>query len=554
MEGVVRWPEEFEERYRRCGYWEDVPLGTRFDQWVARFGDRVAIAYQGKEVSYSQMGERVTRLARHLAEIGLKPYDRAVMQMFNVPELVYTFYACLKIGVIPICTLPTHRWAEIGYLAKATSARLHVIPGGEVKGFDYDEFARQMSRETPSLEHILTLDESKLPGAASVRRIVNEDSDLEAAEDVLASLSPDPSEPAIFQLSGGTTGTPKIIPRTHNDYYYNAKCVAEAYGLGENDRLLIPMPLMHNGPIINVLLPAHLLGACCVLTKSYAPESIMRAISLHRVTDMGAAVVLLHRLLEVPPDVRAKYDLSSMKQFWWSGNLNSEDQEKLHEMFHGADIGQNYGMAEGLICLTRKSDPPEAKKHTVGRPVSEADEVRLVDVNTGEEAALNEAGELWCRGPYTIRGYYNSAERNMEAFSPDGYYKTGDLLKKDEQGNYIWVGRIKDCISRGGEKINAEEVELCISGYPQVKEVAIVAMPDRSLEERVCAFVVPQPGETVTLESLNDFLLNQVGIAGFKAPERLELIDELPLTKVGKPDKKYLREVITETLKAEGKA
>lgn len=550
MEGVVRWPEEFEERYRHLDYWEDVTLGERFDQWVTRYSGRAALAYQGRDISFQEMGRKVNLLARHMVNMGIERYDRIIMQLFNSPELIYVFYACLKIGAIPIGTLPTHRSAEIGFLARETEARVQVIPGGEVNGFDYDDFADQMRKEAPSLQYILTMGAATLPGMASIPQILEDDSEPESEHDALAGLHPDPAEPAVFQLSGGTTGTPKIIPRTHNDYFYNAKCVALAMQFDETDRVLIPMPLMHNGPIINGLLSCHLVGACCALTMSFAPESILQAISENQATYVGSAVVLMHRMLEVPLQVREKYDLRSVKLIWWSGNIDADDQMKLKAMFHDCDIGQNYGMAEGLICVTRNSDSIETKMHTVGRPVSEADEVRLVDVNKGSEAAVGEIGELWCRGPYTIRGYYKAPERNKEAFSADGYYKTGDLLRKAANGNYAWVGRIKDCISRGGEKINAEEVELCISGFPKVKTVAVVAMPDKAMEERVCAFVVAHPGETMDLEEINNYLLNEVGIAKFKVPERLELVEELPLTKVGKADKRLLRELIARKLQA----
>jgi len=201
---------------------------------------------------------------------------------------------------------------------------------------------------------------------------------------------------------------------------------------------------------------------------------------------------------------------------------------------------------------TRMSDPLEIKLRTQGRPVSEADEVRAVDVNTGDDVPVGEIGECWTRGPYTVRGYYKAKERNLEAFTPDGFYKTGDLIRKDLNGNVTIVGRVKDCISRGAEKINAEEVETHVEQFPKVKAVAVVAMPDKVMGERACAFVVPQPGETFSLEDLCTFLLKDRKIAKFKLPERLEFVEELPVTKVGKYEKKSLREKIVEMLKAEG--
>ena len=163
-----------------------------------------------------------------------------------------------------------------------------------------------------------------------------------------------------------------------------------------------------------------------------------------------------------------------------------------------------------------------------------------------------EKGEMVCRGPYTIRGYYRAPDRNEEAFTPDGYYRSGDLATLDEKGNMTWSGRIKDCIDRGGEKVNAEEVEGHIVEFPKVDQVAVVGMPDKVLGERICVFVVAQAGQTFELDELQEFLLTERQIAKFKLPERLEFIDELSVTKVGKFEKKSLRERIAKTLEEEG--
>jgi len=210
-------------------------------------------------------------------------------------------------------------------------------------------------------------------------------------------------------------------------------------------------------------------------------------------------------------------------------------------------------MAEGLICWSRWSDPPDIRHGTDGRPVSEADEVKVVDPETHEAVAPGQIGECWCRGPYTIRGYYKAPERNKEAFISDGYYRTGDLVILDSNGNITWRGRIKDCIDRGGEKINAEEVENCILKFSKVDSVAVVGMPDKEYGERICAFIVSKPDVNFTLEELQDFLIEEMHIARFKVPERLEFIDELPITKIGKYEKKSLREMVTNKLKSEGK-
>lgn len=553
FEGFVPWPEEDVKKYKKKGYWEDLTFGEHLDQWVEQYSDRPALVYQSKEISYRQMDEYVTRLAYHMARLGIHTYDRVIMQLFNVPELVYLVYACMKVGAIPICSLPTHRWSEISILAQMSEARVHAIPGSTAKDFDYEEFAEKVREATPSLKYILTLGKPSHPNVISINDLLESEVDLISAKKELAQYQPDPMQPALFQLSGGTTGIPKIIPRTHNDYYYNAKCAAVALEFDVKTRVLLVLPLMHNFPLVNGLFPIHYKGGVVALVESFAPEAILQGIEENKANGLMTVPVLMHRLLDVPEEVCAKYDLRSFNQFFWGGNpVDPETQLKFRDTFH-CDTNQTYGMAEGLVCFTRPSDPLETKLRTQGKPVSEADEVRVVDINTGEEVPLGEIGECWTRGPYTLRGYYKAEEHNRVVFTPDGFYKTGDLIKKDEHGNITIVGRIKDCISRGAEKINAEEVENHIMKFPKVKNVAVVAMPDKVMGERTCAFVVPQPGETFTLIELSDFLLKGRKIAKFKVPERLEFIDELPVTKVGKFEKKSLREKITEMLKVEGK-
>jgi 2,3-dihydroxybenzoate-AMP ligase len=498
------------------------------------------------------MDEYATRLAFHLIRLGVATYDRVIMQLFNTPQLVYAVYACLKIGTIPICTLPTHRWSEISFLAKESEARVHIIPAGTVKDFDYEAFAEEIKAQAPDMKFILAAGKPSHQGIVSIDELIHQGPDLKTCRKELQRYRPDPMQPAFFQLSGGTTGTPKIIPRTHNDYYYNAKCSAEALEYNETSRVLVTMPLMHNAPMINVLLPVHLKGGCVALMPSLAPESILQAVEENKPDILLLIHVHMMRILSMPDEVRQKYDYSSIRRLMGGWNQFDPDTSKIFDLFDCTGVA-TYGMAEGLVCWSRWSDPREIWFYTDGRPVSEADETRVVDPATGERLPAGEKGEMQCRGPYTIRGYFNAPQRNKEAFTSDGFYRTGDLVTQDADGYITWRGRIKDCIDRGAEKINAEEVEGHIVTFPKVKEVAVVGMPDKEMGERICAFVVPQPGATFALDELQAYLLNERSIARFKLPERLEFIDALPLTKVGKFEKKSLREQITKTLKAEGK-
>lgn len=549
IKGCVPWPEEFVKEYRQRGYWQDISLGDHFDQWVEHYADRPAIACQGKEVTYRQMGVYVTRLAYHMAQMGIKTYDSVLFQMFNGPEVLYLFYACMKLGAIPVCSLATHRWAEISFFAETTESRVHAIPAGDVQDFNYEEFADHLRKEMPSLEFVLTVGKPSRANMVSINDLIQKEVDLEMAKRELARFRPDPMEPAVFQLSGGTTGVPKIIPRTHNDYYYNAKCCAARYDFDETTRFITPLPMTHNAPLVCMILPVHLSGGLLVPVAP-RPEQILQEIAQNKVNYLVVGGFLVQALLSLPGELVKQY-FGSVERLW-AASIQPEALQKLREILN-SDSCQIFGMAEGLITGTKRDDPLHVKLQTQGRGVSEADEIKIIDPETLQDLPQGEIGEMICRGPYTIRGYYKAPERNKEAFTPQGFYRSGDLGRLDEHGNFTWSGRIKDCIDRGGEKVNAEEIEIHIRAFPKVLDVAAVAMPDKVFGESICVFVIPKHGETFALEELRGFMLNERKIAKFKVPERLEFIDVLPVTHVGKLDKKGLREKITAILRAEGK-
>jgi non-ribosomal peptide synthetase component E (peptide arylation enzyme) len=286
------------------------------------------------------------------------------------------------------------------------------------------------------------------------------------------------------------------------------------------------------------------------MCASTAPESIFETIQRDRGTFLAVSPALLILLLN--SSSRDQYDLSSLRFICAGGQkMQPELVDRCAKVWPRAGIGHAFGMAEGLINLTHPDDPLDVIRETQGRPVSPGDEIRVVDDDANDVAA-GEVGELITRGPYTIRGYYRAEEHNRTAFTADGFYRTGDMVRIHRTGNLVVEGRKKDMINRGGEKISAEEIENLILAHEAVKMVAVVAMPDPVMGEKSCAFVIPNPGRSVTLQQLCDFLVGKQ-IAKFKLPERLELVQEFPLTSVGKVSKKDLRARIAEILKLEGK-
>ena len=542
LDGVVPFPPDFVARYRAKGYWEDRSLAGVFQDVFATFAGRTALIAGSEHVTYRELAGRVERLARHFLELGLRPLDRVVVQLPNVPEFVSVYFALQRVGAIPVMALPPHRYREIKYYVELTEAVAYVIPD-EAGDFDFVELARRITSECRSLRHVVVAGEAP-PGMVSLATCLSTESRVPAS--ALGDVTIDSMDPAVLQLSGGTTGVPKLIPRLHNDYVYNSKTAATMVDVRPGDALLVVLPIAHNLPLACPGIQGFFLrGARAVLSSSVRAQDVFSLIERERVTHLAVVPALLIRWINDP--AISRYDLSSVRVVQSGGQRLQPEVKRLCEArIPSATVQENFGMAEGMLTFVRLDDPYDVRLETVGRPMCPDDEVKLVD-DEGREVADGEVGELAVRGPYTLRGYYRAPEHNARVFTPDGFYLSGDLMRRHPSGNFVVEGRKKDLINRGGEKISAEEIESLILSHPAVQNVACVPMPDPILGERTCAFVVPRRGQRVTLPEIVVHL-TEAGIAKFKLPERLELIDELPLSPFGKVSKVTLTKLIAERL------
>jgi len=547
LEGVVRFPQEFAARYRAKGYWEDRSLRDTFAEISARYSDRVAIIDRDREVTYAELDERATRLALNLLDEGLRPLDRVVVQLPNVVEFAYFYFALQKIGCIPIMALPTHRYREISQFVELSGAAACVAPD-RARDFDYTKLIRRIRNAHTNLRLGIILGAAP-KGFLSLTELIERKSARSA--DDLKSITIDPEDPALFQLSGGTTGVPKLIPRTHNDYVYNSKMAASVTSVGPDKILLDVLPLAHNLPLACPGLQGFFIhGGKVVLANTTRGEDIFPLIERHRITHVAVVPALLIRWINDP--LIKKFDLSSLQVIQSGGQrLQPEIRRRAEELISSVTVQENFGMAEGMLMFVRLDDAEAVRMETVGRPISPDDEVRLVDEDDNE-VAPGEVGEFLARGPYTLRGYYGAPEYNARAFTTDGFYRSGDLMRQHPSGNYIVEGRKKDLINRGGEKISAEEVENLILTHPAVQNVACVPIPDAVLGERMCACVILRKGRSLALPDLVAFLAEQE-IAKHKLPERLEIMDDFLLSPFGKVSKKDLTDRIANKLKEEGK-
>ena len=406
--------------------------------------------------------------------------------------------------------------------------------------------AQAMSAECPALDRVLVAGEPAA-GQSALGPMIEEPIDERRVRTALEGLRPDPCEVATMLLSGGTTSMSKLIPRTHNDYVLNARLCGAAAGFDSSTVLMAILPLGHNYNLASPgMLGAFYYGGAVVLADSGDADQVFGLVEREQVTVIAAVVPLVTGWLnsEAPP----KYDLGSLRSIQNGGaRLAPELRKRLRERF-GCIPQEIYGTAEGLINMTRLTDADALLLESSGAPVCEDDEIRVID-EAGNDVPDGAEGELVTRGPYTINGYYDAAEKNREAFMGDGYYRMGDIMCK--RGRYVWAeGRKKDLINRGGEKISCEEVENLILRHPSVRAVSLVAMPDERFGEKACAFVIPHRERTLSFEELTAFLREQ-GIASFKLPERLELVPGFPVSPVGKILKRELRERIAAQLERE---
>ncbi|MCZ7563274.1 MAG: AMP-binding protein [Burkholderiales bacterium] len=398
-----------------------------------------------------------------------------------------------------------------------------------------------MQKENRSLRFRIVLGAAGA-GEVSLAELIERPARL--ARSALEEIAIDPTDPAVFQLSGGTTGIPKLIPRTHNDYAYNSKAAAAVCRVTGDTVMLIALPIAHNLPLACPgIQGAYFNGGKVVLSPTTRPADVFERIQRHRVTHLKVVPAFLIRLIN-DPAIR-DYELSSLRVIQSGGQrMQPEVRLRTRELIPSAFVQENFGMSEGMLMFVRWDDPEEVRLETCGRPICPDDEVRLVD-DEGREVPAGEVGEFSCRGPYTLRGYFGAPEHNARQFTADGFYRSGDLMRLHPSGNYVVEGRKKDLINRGGEKISAEEVENLIMTHPAVQNVACVPMPDPNLGEKMCAFVILRPGHSLALKDLAAFLLGKE-IAKFKLPERLEIVEEFPVSTFGKVSKKALAERVAQ--------
>ena len=554
LEGTNPFPKEFVNLYYEKRWWLGIPLGEMLDRSCDLYPNKEALVAEGVRLTYRQLKEWTDRAAIAFVESGIKTLDRVLLQIPNWAEFVYAYYGLHKIGAIPVMCIPRFSQREMEHFCEITEAKAWIVPL-QFEKIDYIPMIESIRSHQSLLKHILIIDTTERSkeqwprGTLSFNNLLKKVDLSRYPRDYLQSFRPDPDEICHLMPTGGTTGLPKLVPRTHNDWLCNIEYRAKAWQRSPLDITLIATPITHNMAIEVSMNPSFLTGGKVVMIPSTRSREILEAIEKEKVTTTILAVAQVQQIVDFPE--LDQYNVSSLQVIATGGSymppeLIRKVYNKLKCKFYNV-----YGSSEGPCTQTRYDDPEEVILHTVGWPVCPYDEFKLID-SDGNELPREKEGEMVARGPCIFRGYYKSEAENREAFTSDGFYRTGDIAKFDDEGRLIITGRKKDIIIRGGENISAKEVEELISGHPKVVQAAAVAMPDPILGERVCAFIKPRENENVTLEEIILYLKGKKTSVLY-LPERIEVIEEMPLTNVGKVDKKRLREEIREKLRKEEK-
>lgn len=536
LDGILQYPPEFVEKYIEKGYWQGQTLSEFFIECAEKYSQNIALVCGDREFSYAELQQRIDEFAVYLSKQGYQLGDSVVIQLPNIAEFFIAYFGALRIGMRPIMSLPAHRHSEVSHFIGQTNAKLYIC-ADKYMGFDYRQLAHECLKRCKSLQHVIVV------GDAGDFDAWPETNKFQMQRVVTPQLTA--RHVAFFQLSGGSTGTPKLIPRTHDDYLYSVRASAEICELNQQAKMLMVLPVAHNFSMSSAgSLGLFYAGGTLVLSQDPSASSCFALIKQHEISHVALVPALAASWVEAVQ--KGQENIFARLAVLQVGGARLADAlaHQLIEQYQ-CRLQQVFGMAEGLVNYTRYDDDIEQIISTQGSRISTDDEIKVVD-DDDQELLIGEVGHLLTRGPYTIRGYYNAPEHNRNAFTVDGFYRTGDLVRINAAGNIIVEGRSKDQINRGGEKIATEEVEQVLNQHPQVIQSALVSMPDPMLGEKSCAYIQwrldgQDPSQTRLSMQLRQYV-QQYGLATYKIPDRIEFIEDMPYTALGKIDKKALRQ------------
>ncbi len=540
LDGVTPFTEKDAQKYNKLRWWAGLTLGDLLDRAADIHPEKEAFVDSRSRITYQEARDLADRLAIGLIKSGINPLDRVLLQLPNWNEFVYSYFALQKIGAIPVLLIDRYRQFEISRLIELTGATAWIV-ASKYKKTDYLPIIRDIQKDHPHFKKIITVRGGKNDSSFSrLEDLIAQARQTPDERKRLAELRPDPMQVAHMGPTGGTTGKPKIVPRTHNSLVTGTGFCSKSWNQNIEDINLIAGPVGHDLSFSKAFLGSVLTLGKIIFLGSTANEGICTTIETEKVSNIVWVPALAQRLVDYKELDR--YDLSSLKKMHSAGAASHPDLVKKVIQKLGMTFYNGYGATEGMTTITRANDDLDTICSTVGRPTCPYDTYQVIDFDENLMPA-NCQGELVIKGPGVFTGYYNNSEENQAAFTRDGFFKTGDVAAIDEKGYIRITGRIKEMINRGGECISCIEIEELIFKHPQVAAVATVPMPDRDLGERACAYIQPEKGAKLTFDEIISFLKSQKASV-LQLPERIEFIDQMPLTAAQKLDKKALMEDI----------
>jgi 2,3-dihydroxybenzoate-AMP ligase len=547
--------EQLAHRYQHAGLWRETTLAADLGEIAVRHASRTALICGERRVSYGELDNGAARIARALrSRLGLAPGAAVLFQVGNVVEAAFLYYGSLKAGAIPVCALPGMSVDEVVDVARRTAVSAVLYQA------DYLTGARER------IERIAVC----LGGFASTVVLRGQPRSGEISYGELLEAGPattdgavatlDPLATVVYQMSGGTTASPKIVARRGMEYSYNSRAFADFLRWDEKTVVMHALPVMHNAGIVVAMQAAHLAGATFVLTDNTSGPGLLAEIERHQVTDVPCMPpALVVRMLEAAKGARnasvIRNQLGSIRHMLIAAQVPPPGMPDAVESALGIRCMQSFGMCEGMVFVTPPDADPFIRKNTVGRPISEYDEVKIMRPGTSEECDAGETGELLCRGPYTVSQYFRDPQRDQTSFTADGFYRTGDLARRRVSRTSAVCsieGRLNDLINRGGEKLSPEEIEGVVGAHPAVAACAVVGVRDAVLGERVCAVVVVKDANLCPdRQEIADFA-RLLGLAAYKIPDFIVQVEALPLTRVGKVARAELRKIVGQPDSATG--
>lgn len=545
--GATPYREDDAHTYLRRGWWSGLTLGDLLDRAAGVHPDKEAFVDRHTRLTYAEAREQADRLAVAFVNLGIRPLDRVMIQLPNWNEFVPAYFALQKMGAIPVMLIDRYRQQEVQRLAEISEATSWIVPlhYGKV---EYLPIIRDVLAAVPQIKRVITVrGEAEGEGFAGLERLIAETAPGAADRGCSAAFAPDARQVCHMGPTGGTTGSPKVVCRTHNSLHAGVWFCSLSWGQHCEDVNLIVGSIGHDLNFTKGFLGSVITMGSLVMLDTTDMQVICETIEREKVTSIIWVPTLAQRLLQY--EGLDDHDLSSVKKMHSAGGAALPGL--VREVFGrlGVRFCNGYGATEGMTTITRPVDDIETVCTTVGRPTCPGDTYKVVD-KCGATLPPDTPGELLVKGPCVFTGYYKNDEENADVFDSDGFFHTGDVAKISPRGYITLTGRIKEMINRGGESISATQIENLIDRHPDVASVAVVAMPDPVMGERVCAYIQPKAGRAPAFEEVIAFLREEKASV-LLLPERIEFVDVMPYTAAHKVDKNALREDIRRKLAAE---